>query len=236
MLLNIFIIIILFILFLWLSYKSYEGFNNQYPQRKYTPSTNIPIPTALDGTSYMSPDSNGDCPSGFKRDITDENSLCNGGCSKGKFYHVDDQVYGCVTLNTDYPQSDYDSNSLFPFADDKKTNIVSPTSTAKCPDKFVLDIRSGLCHTQCPNDKQKFYGQKGCIILNNNWSQTQYDGSDNPYLIAEDKKTKFVSPTSTAKCPKNFNLDYTSGICHTECRSGTKFNGEKSGSIIIGCN
>jgi hypothetical protein len=231
----VFLLIILIIFCILLS-KTYEGFNNKYPQKKYKPSTNTPIPTALDGTSYMSPDANGDCPSGFERDITDEKSLCNGGCKQGKFYSVEDTVYGCVLLNTKYSQSEY-SGSNYPFANDKKTMIISPTSEAKCPNNFKLDIKSGLCHTEC-EENNLFYGEMGCALLNTKYSQTQYDGSDNPYLIAEDTKTQFVSPTSLGKCPKNFVFDYPSGLCYTACKSGRKFNGNKSGSgnSVLGCN
>lgn len=215
-------------------YKTYEGFNTDYPQKKYSPSTDKPIPSALDGTSYISPDSNGDCPSGFERDETDPNSLCHGGCNQGKFYNVDKNVYGCVILNNDYPQQNYSSAS-YPFAQDKKTNIVSPNIDATCPKYFNLDIRSGLCYTTC-KEGQTFYGEIGCALLNTQYSQTEYDGSNNPYPIAEDGNTKFVSPTSNALCPKNFSLDYSSGLCYTECPTGTKFNGNKSGSSIIGCH
>ena len=218
------------LLFLFL-YKSYEGFNVDYPQEKYVPYTDLPIPTAQDGTLYISPDSNGSCPIGFERDNY-TNSLCHKKCKEGKFYVENESVYGCIPINIDYPQENYDSN--YPFAEDKKTYIVSHKN-AKCPDNFVLDTTSGLCHTVCPTG-QSFYGKYGCVKLNTNYSQTTYDGSNNVYPISEDGYTTFVSPTSTAKCPEgeNFVLDYQSGLCHTKCESGI-FNGKRSGSSIIGC-
>ena len=236
----LFIIFILFV-FMFGLIKTYEGFNTDYPQSRYSPSTKTPIPTALDGTPYLSPDTNGNCPSTFERNKTESNSLCHASCKEGDFYYDDDQVYGCVLLNNLYPQTKY-SKENYPFAEDKKTNIVSPTIDAKCPKYFDLDIRSGLCHTKC-SEGNKFYGQAGCALLNTNYLQTTYDGSDNvhdasdnPYPIAADGTTTYISPTSNAICPKNYSLDYNSGLCHTECPSGTKFDGKKSGSNIIGCN
>jgi len=231
---KIIIIIILFVLFVLFGLFAYtEGFNNEYPESNYTPNTELQFPMALDGkTTYVSPDSKGNCPEGMKRDINDIDSLCNGGCDQGKFYKADDIVYGCMLLNKDYPQIKYPKYIL---ADDKKTYYVSPTIDARCPKLFNLDTKTGLCHTKC-GEKEQFYGTLGCSLLNTNYSQGQYDGSNNPYLYAEDNITQFVSPTSTAVCPKGFVLDYSSGLCHTKCPSGKKFNSETSGSSIIGCN
>jgi len=209
-----------------------EGFNNEYPESKYSPNTELHLPMALDGKTYVSPDSNGKCPEGMERDINDIDSLCNGGCDQGKFYKVDDVVYGCMLLNKDYPQIKYPKHIL---ADDKKTFYVSPTVDARCPKFFNLDTKTGLCHTKC-GENEKFYGTLGCALLNTAYSQSQYDGSDNKYPYAEDNITQFVSPTSTAVCPNGFVLDYSNGLCHTKCPSGTKFNGEPSGSSIIGCH
>jgi hypothetical protein len=233
---NIILILFLLILlfFLFFVYKTYEGFNSEYPQSRYKPSTTTAMPTALDGTPYVSPDKNGACPSDFERDQTNPKSLCHAVCKEGKFYHIDNKVYGCVLLNTAYPQTNY-STATYPYAKDNKTNIVSPTIDAKCPNYFDLDLRSGLCYTKCNGD-DIFYGEAGCAKLNTKYLQTIYDGSDNPYPIAADGTTKYISPTSTASCPNKFSLDYSSGICHTECPSGTKFNGKNSGSTIIGCN
>jgi len=214
-------------------YKQLEGFNTDYPQSRYKPSTSTPIPTALDGTPYLSPDKTGACPSDYQRDETNPNSLCHAPCKEGKFYKTEGHTYGCVLLNTDYPQSNY-SKATYPFAQDTKTNIVSPSIDAICPKYFDLDLRSGLCYTKC-KEGETFYGEVGCAKLNTYYPQSSYDGT-NPQPTAADGTTKYVSPTSTAKCPKNFVLDYTSGLCHTECPSGTKFNGNKSGSSIIGCN
>ena len=227
---KIIIIILLFVLFVLFIYTR-EGFNNDYPESKYSPNSELQLPMALDGTTYVSPDSEGNCPEGMQRDLTDIDSLCNGGCKQGKFYRVDDTVYGCILLNKDYPQHKYPKNIL---ADDKKTYYVSPTSDARCPKFFDLDTKSGLCHTKC-RENANFYGTLGCALLNTTYSQGQYDGSDNPYPYAEDNTTQFVSPTSTAVCPKGFYLDYSSGLCHTKCPSGKNFNGETSGSSIIGC-
>ncbi len=233
---NRYIIAVALFLFLFLCflYKTYEGFNSDYPQSRYKPSTTTAIPTALDGTPYISPNKDGSCPPDFVRDQTETNSLCHISCKEGKFYNTDKKVYGCVLLNTEYPQTNYSSAS-YPLAKDNKTNIVSPTIDAKCPNYFNLDLRSGLCYTKCKED-YTFYGEVGCAKLNTSYLQHAYDGSDNPYPIAGDGETKYVSPTTTAICPDNFSLDYSSGICHTECPSGTKFNGKKSGSTIVGCN
>lgn len=227
------IIFILFIVIIGLI-KTYEGFNTDFPQSRYSPSTKTPIPTALDGTPYLSPDSNGNCPSSFERNTNDSNSLCHPSCKEGEFYYNDSTVYGCVLLNKDYPQTKY-SKENYPFAEDQTTNIVSPTIDAKCPTYFDLDIKSGLCYTKC-NGENKFYGKAGCVKLNTNYLQTSYDGSNNPYPIAADGTTTYVSPTSNAICPEKYSLDYKSGLCHTECPSGTKFDGKKSGSTIVGCN
>lgn len=229
----IFLIGLAFIAFIIITYKTYEGFNSDYPQKKYSPSTDKPIPNALDGTRYISPDSNGDCPSGFERDQSKSESLCHAPCEKGSFYNVDNKIYGCVLLNKKYPQEKY-STETYPYAEDKKTNIVSPSIDGRCPKFFELDIKTGLCHTKC-NKEEMFYGNIGCLKINTNYSQTNYDGSRNPYPIAEDSKTKYVSPTSSALCPKKFSLDYISGLCYTDCPAATKFNGTKSGSSIIGC-
>lgn len=226
----IFLLFVLFLLFGFVYIK--EGFNTQYPESKYSPNTELQIPIALDGKPYISPDSNGKCPKGMVRDINDIDSLCNGGCNEGKFYKVDDTVYGCMLLNKNYPQTKYPKYVL---ADDKKTYYVSPTMDARCPKFFNLDPKTGLCHTKC-GDKEQFYGKIGCALLNTTYSQGQYDGSNNPYIYAEDNTTQFVSPTSSAMCPKGFYLDYSSGLCHTKCPSGKKFNGETSGLSIIGCN
>jgi hypothetical protein len=231
---KIYIVVILIFIFLCLVYKTYEGFNSDYPQSRYKPATDTAMPTALDGTPYVSPDKNGLCPSEFERDENNPNSLCHASCKEGKFYNSDTKVYGCVLLNTAYPQGNY-SNETYPVAKDSKTKIVSPTIDAKCPKYFDLDLRSGLCYTKC-NDDYKFYGEAGCAKLNTSYSQNNYDDIENPYPIAADGTTKYVSPTSTVTCPNKFSLDYSSGICHTECPSGTKFDGKKSGSTITGCN
>lgn len=229
----IFLLLLLFVTTIFINFQfNKEGFNSDYPQSNYVPSTDSPIPTAMDGTAYLSPNSNGDCPKGFQRNINDPESLCHGGCKEGKFYKVDDNIYGCVKLNQKYPQIKYQDYLL---AYDKKTYYVSPTTEATCPKIFNLDTTTGLCHTKCKND-EKFYGEIGCAKLNTAYSQTQYDGSDNPYPLAQDSITNFVSPTSMALCPKGFSLDYSSGLCHNKCPPGKKFNGEVSGSSIIGCN
>jgi hypothetical protein len=230
----IFILFILFIFIFMIGIKTYEGFNSDFPQSRYSPSTTTPIPTALDGTPYLSPDKNGNCPSEFERDQSNPESLCHGVCKQGNFYYKDNKAYGCVLLNKDYPQTNY-SKENFPFAKDQKTNIVSPTIDATCPKYFDLDLKSGLCYTKCNGDTT-FYGEVGCLKLNTKYSQTIYDASKNPYPIAADNETKYVSPTSSAKCPDDFSLDYKSGLCYTECPSGKKFSGDKSGSTIVGCN
>lgn len=214
------------------SFAYIEGFNNQYPETKYIPHTEVPIPNALDGTPYLSPYSNGKCPEGMVRNINDPDSLCNRECKQGKFYKVDDTVYGCVSLNTDYPQI---NNPKYVLADDQKTYFVSPTIDAVCPNLFNLDTKTGLCHTKC-GENEKFYGKIGCVSLNTKYPQSQYDVSNNPFPYTEDTQTQFVSPTSSALCPKGFYLDYSSGLCHTKCPSDKKFNGETSGASIIGCN
>ena len=236
MILHLIIIIILFIILLVLcynTYKTYENFNADFPQKQYSPHTDKPLPTALDGSSYMSPDSDGKCPDGFERDMKDENSLCHPKCKFGNFYAANNKVYGCMDLNKKYPQEDY-ANGTFPYANDKKTNIVSPTVKAICPSNFELDIKSGLCHTKCNTDS-KMFGEMGCLILNTKFSQSDYDGSNNPYLLAQDQKTKIVSPTSSALCPSGFMFDYTAGLCHTQCPERTNFNGTTSGETVVGC-
>lgn len=228
MILIIFILFVLTIGFI----KTYEGFNTDFPQSKYKPNRTTSIPTAMDGTPYLSPDENGNCPNGFQRDRTNINSLCHGACPKGKFYYDDSKVfsnaYGCVQLNTSYPQTKY-SKATYPFAKDGKTNIVSPTIDAKCPQFFELDISSGLCYTKC-DVGFNFYGVIGCAKLNSSYPQSSYN-NDNPIPTADDKTTRFVSPTSTAICPANFVLDYKSGICHTPCPQGKKFSGDQSGCV-----
>ena len=233
--LHIIIIIVLLCLFIIITYKTYEGFNIDYPEKFYTPSTDEAIPIALDGiTSYMSPNSKGDCISGFQRDRNNDNSLCHSGCKPGyNFYHVDNKVYGCVQLNRDY-LGNYSSNN-YPLAEDKKTNIVSPNIDGSCPNYFDLDIKSGLCHSKCKNYTQRFYGKVGCIKLNTNYSQSKYNGGDKPYPTAEDGTTQFVSPNSSGKCSNNFVLDYIKGLCHTPCHYGKTFNGDNMGASIVGC-
>lgn len=231
MLLNIIIIIVLALLFFYV-YQTYEGYNSTYPMKSYKPNTDTPIPTALDGTSFLSPDSEGNCPDGFQRDQKNENSLCHIPCKKGMFHYVGEYIYGCVLLNTEFPQGNYNGN--YPLALDNKTNIVSPNIDATCPEKYRLDVKSGLCYSPCPNNK-KFYGMNGCILMNVDYSQGSYDGSDNPYILTQDGKTNFVSPTSSATCPKGFILNHEYGLCHNPCPSGKKFNGTKSGSSFVGC-
>jgi len=225
---SILIIFILFIIIIGFI-KTYEGFNTDFPQSKYKPNRTTPIPTAVDGTPYLSPDENGNCPNGFQRDKNNVNSLCHGECPKGNFYYDDSKVfsnaYGCVQLNTSYTQTNY-SKGTYPFAKDGKTNIVSPTTDAKCPQLFELDISSGLCYTKC-DVGFNFYGDIGCIRLNTSYPQSSYNNQTIP--TAEDGITKYVSPTSNAICPKNFLLDYKSGLCYTPCQSGKKFSGDKSG-------
>ena len=236
----LFVIVIIFLIgFIVSLIKKYEGFNTDFPQSRYKPYKSTPIPTARDGTSFLSPDIDGNCPSGFDRDKTNPDSLCHAKCAQGKFYYNDDELfnkpYGCVILNTSYPQTNY-SKASYPFAQDNKTNIISPDIDAKCPSYFDLDLRSGLCYTKCPIIEQKFYGEIGCIKLNTTYSQADYTGSpDNPYPIAADKNTTYVSPTSNAECPDEYILDYPSGLCHSPCPKGTKFNGDKSGTTIVGC-
>lgn len=229
----IIILIVYLMIFIYGLIKTYEGFNTDYPQSRYKPSTTTAIPTALDGTPYISPDKSGSCPTDFERDESNVNSLCHAECKKGKFYHTDNKVYGCVSLNTDYPQSNY-SKENYPFAKDTKTNIVSPTIDAKCPKYFDLDLNSGLCYNKCKDDL-KFYGEIGCVKLNTTYSQNTYNGDSTPYPIAADNETKYVSPTSNAICPDKFSLDYSSGLCHTACPSDKKFNGSNSGTTIVGC-
>ena len=72
---KIIIIILLFVLFVLFIYTR-EGFNNQYPESNYTPNTELQFPMALDGrTTYISPDSKGNCPQGMERDINDIDSF-----------------------------------------------------------------------------------------------------------------------------------------------------------------
>ena len=235
---SISILLLLFLVCIFIAYNRYnsyklnEGFNTDYPQKNYIPSTQDPIPSTPDGTSYMSPDVNGLCPSGFERDMNNVNSLCHTPCTTGDFYNVDNTIYGCVKLNDAYPQNAHGNS--FPFAKDNKTNIISPTIDAKCPKNFILDTKSGLCHTKC-NEEKIFYGELGCLLLNTEYSQTTYDGSNNPYLISEDTTTKYVSPTSSGICPKGFVLDYPSGLCYTQCESNKKFSATKTSKSIIGC-
>lgn len=247
----LFLLVLLFLLilliFIFKENKIFEGlseYNTDFPQINYSPNNDNPIPTALDGTAYISPDSTGQCPKGFERDQSDINSLCHGKCKPGQnFYKLDSTVYGCVALNRDYDQKNYSpsNNKPYPIADDTKTSYVSPNLDAKCPVHFKLDTKSGLCHTACTN-KQLFYGMNpysksviGCTLISTAYPQTQYDGSDNHYPITNDGTTQYVSPTSNALCPKNFVLDYPSGLCHTQCKDNKKFNGDKSGNSIIGC-
>jgi hypothetical protein len=229
---------IIFLLFIFIiGFKTYEGFNTDFPQSRYKPYKTTAIPTAMDGTPYLSPDENGNCPNGFQRNKSNPNSLCHGVCKTGDFYYDDSKVfsnaYGCVKLNTSYPQKNY-SSATYPFAKDGKTNIVSPTIDAKCPNYFDLDLISGLCYTKCDVD-HKFYGNIGCVKLNTTYPQSNYDDK-NPYPIAADQQTKYVSPTSNAICPNGFMLDYKSGLCHSPCPSNKKFNGERSELTIVGCN
>lgn len=233
MILHLICIFVLFIILVILCYNTYESFNSDFPQKNFSPNTDKPLPTALDGSTYMSPDSSGKCPDGFERNMKDDNSLCHPECKFGKFYKANNKVYGCIELNKKFPQEDY-ANGTFPYAEDKKTSIVSPTADGTCPSNFELDIKSGLCYTKC-KDNSTFFGEMGCLILNTKFSQADYDGSDNPYLLAQDQKTKIISPTSSAICPSNFMLDYTSGLCHTECPERTKFNGTVSGQTVVGC-
>ena len=232
MIFNIIVIILLLVLFVYVSYTSYEVFNTSYKQSNYSPNTNKPVPVALDKvTTYLSPDTDGNCPGGYERDKNDINSLCHSKClDEAKFYNVDGLIHGCSTLDTSYNAT----GNNYPFAKDKKTNIVSPKPTGACPSNFKLDTKSGLCHTDCPDSTYTFYGDLGCLILNKEYSQTQYGTTDTPYLIAEDGKTRFVSPTSSGACPPDFMLDYASGLCYTACQSGT-FYGTKSNSKIPGC-
>lgn len=236
------IVIMIFLIsgFIVNSIKNYEGFNTEYPQSRYKPYKSTPLPTARDGTSFISPDIDGDCPDGFERDKTDPNSLCHATCKEGKFYYDDTKgfntPYGCVVLNTAYPQTNY-SKASYPFAKDNKTNIVSPDIDAKCPEYFDLHLTSGLCYTNCPVIDEKFYGEIGCVKLDTNYLQSNHIGTEEkPYPISADEYSNYVSPTSNAECPKDFTLDYPSGLCHTKCYAGTKFNGNKSGSTVIGCN
>ena len=227
------IIILLFLLFLLFGSFAYiEGFNDKHPEKKYIPYTDVPIPTAIDGTPYLSPYSNGNCPEGMVRNMNDPDSLCNRECKQGEFYKVDDIMYGCLSLNKDYLQINHPTYVL---ADDEKTYFVSPTVDAVCPKLFNLDTTSGLCHTKC-GENEKFYGKLGCISLNTKYPQSKYyDLSKNPLPYAEDNTTQFTSPTSNAECLKGFILDYSSGLCHTKCRPNKKFNGQESGTSILGC-
>ena len=85
MILHLICIFVLFIILVVLCYKMYEGFNADFPQQKYSPHTDKPLPAALDGSAYMSPDSSGKCPDGFERDMKDDNSLCHPPCKYGKY-------------------------------------------------------------------------------------------------------------------------------------------------------
>lgn len=226
-------LLIIFILFIVIFgfIKTYEGFNTDFPQSKYKPNRTTPIPTAVDGTPYLSPDEKGNCPNGFQRDQNDPNSLCHGACQRGNFYYDDSKVfsnaYGCVQLNTSYPQTNY-SKGDFPFASDGKTNIVSPTVDAKCPKFFDLDLNTGLCYTKC-DVGHNFYGAIGCVKLNTSYPQSSYNNK-NPFPTADDG-TRYVSPTASATCPNGFLLDYRSGLCNTPCPAGKKFSGDQTGCI-----
>jgi len=233
MILHLIIIFLLFIILVYFSYAAYEGFNSDYPQKNYSPTTSEPFPTALDGSSYVSPDLDGNCPSEFSRDVNDSNSLCHRQCARGKFYNVDKKVYGCVALSTQLPQEKY-SSSNYIYTQNKKTNVVSPTATAVCPTNFELDIKSGFCHSKC-RENEKFFLHVGCIELNTRYPQSEYDGSNNKYIIADDGLTQIVSSTSSATCPPKFMLDYTSGLCYSQCPDGKKFSGALSGTSVIGC-
>jgi hypothetical protein len=233
MLFHLITITILLVLFTYISYKSYEGFNATYSQSKYSPTTDIAIPKAPDGTSYISPDKDGKCPGGFERDQSDVNSLCHAPCkmADAKFYVPDGKPVGCSVLDMNYTME----NEQYQFAKDKKTNIVSPQKDGSCPKNFKLDLKSGLCHTLCANGNQTFFGALGCMILNKDFSQTKYGSTDSPYPIAEDGNTRYVSPTPNAECPEGFSLDFESGLCYTTCTDSKTFNGKKSGTGIIGC-
>ena len=236
MIYHLIVIILLLALFIYISYRSYEGFNTKYKQEKYSPNTDKPIPTALDKvTTYVSPDANGNCPPDYTRDRNDEDSLCHSACkSGGSFYSADGDVQGCSVLNMNFPAQKNNDKTIMHFASDKKTTFVSPKPNGACPDKFKLDVKSGLCHTACEDSRATFYGPIGCSLLNTDYQQSKYGTTDNPYLVATDEKTKYVSPTSSAECPTDFILDHKSGLCYTPCSSGT-FNGQKNGTNIPGC-
>jgi hypothetical protein len=236
MIFHLIIIACLLLLFVYISYKSYEGFNTSYDQDKYSPNTDRPIPKALDGiTTFLSPDSKGKCPPNYVRDTNDVNSLCHSPCNPGaKFYSVDGLVQGCSILNMYIKPTKKDDKIIMPFAADKKTRIVSPEPNGSCPTNLILDTKSGLCHTACEDPSQTFYGTIGCSALNTGYKQSQYGTTENPYPLANDEKTKYVSPTSNAKCPEGFILDHASGLCYTKCSSGI-FDGQSVGTNIAGC-
>ena len=223
-------------MFVYISYTSYEGFNTDYNQDKYSPYTDKPIPTARDKvTTYLSPDTNGNCPPDYTRDVNDVDSLCHSKCKPGaKFYSADGMVHGCSNLITFLPPIIKDDKIRGYFASDKKTSFLSPKPNGSCPENFTLDTKSGLCHTECEDSRATFYGAIGCSLLNTEYKQSKYGTKDEPYPVADDEKTKYVSPTSSATCPPKFILNHASGLCHTPCSSGT-FVGERSGMNIPGC-
>jgi len=236
MIFHIIVIIILLVMFVYISYTSYEGFNTSYNQEKYSPNTDKPIPTALDKTTtYVSPDVNGNCPPDYTRDRNNIDSLCHSKCKSGaKFYSVDGGVQGCSILEMRFPPKNNNGKTTMHFATDKKTSFVSPKSDGSCPENMKLDTNSGLCHTECEDSRATFYGVLGCSLLNTEYRQSKYGTSDDPYPVADDENTKYVSPTSSATCPPNFILNHASGLCHTKCSSGV-FNGERTGTNIQGC-
>ena len=236
MIFHIIVIIILLVLFVYISYRSYEGFNTDYNQEKYSPNTDKPIPTALDKiTTYVSPDVNGNCPPDYTRDRNDVDSLCHSPCKPGaKFYSVDGLVQGCSILELRLPPQIINNKPRGYFASDKKTSFFSPKPNGSCPENFKLDTKSGLCHTECEDSRATFYGPIGCSLLNTEYRQSRYGTTDEPYPVADDEYTKYVSPTSSATCPQGFILNHASGLCHTPCSSGT-FSGDRSGMKITGC-
>jgi hypothetical protein len=234
MLFHLISITFLLVVFTYISYNSYEGFNTKYDQKKYSPNTDIYIPKTKDGTRYLSPDINGKCPGEFERDQSDVNSLCHTPCrvADAKFYVVNDEVIGCSVLDMNYGMK----GGNYRIAKDEKTKIVSPQPDGSCPKNFKLDTKSGLCHIPCENSRHTFYGAFGCMLLNTDYPQTKYGTSDEPYPIAEDGVTRYVSPTSKIECPDDFLLDYENGVCHSVCPKGTFFDGKRSGLSIVGCN
>jgi hypothetical protein len=116
--------------------------NTQFPPKKDGGSS-----IAKDKkTRIISPESNGSCPKDFTLDVS--SGLCYYPCadSTKTFYGE----LGCLILNKEYPQTKYGTSSIpFPLADDGKTQYVSPTPDAKCPENFKIDIPSGLCHIDC---------------------------------------------------------------------------------------